>query len=245
MTHKNMTPAATEKQREFGALLREIRRKAGLSRKELGQRLGDKTIVSVTNYEWTTDAGCLIPDELLQPYLALALESGVDPVDVMNAYCRADYERRPQFWEKEPTYPQSTPLSSPAPAINLYSIAISDPKFFLERVRWNPLRIQAAAERLSFWNSYMDLPGVASHCKAIAQDAKQMLDEYKQTGIIFRQFAHGLAGYEITKTVYLDGGTLKAALEMTSKPYTYRWGQELLRRTLVIFQRRVRNKYDK
>ena len=36
MTNKKMTPAATEKQREFGALLKEIRQKAGLSQKKMG-----------------------------------------------------------------------------------------------------------------------------------------------------------------------------------------------------------------
>lgn len=244
MTNKKVTPAATEKQREFGALLKEIRQKAGLSQKKMGRMLGDVSIHGIICYEWTGPRfGCLLPAKQLRLYLELALKVGVDPVDVMNAYCEADNERRPWLCEKSPSYAQFVFTSTPAP--NLLDIAMADPKFFLERVRWNPQRIQAAMDRLAFWSKYEDIPNVARHRKDIARDAKQMLDEYRQTGAIFHQFAHDLTGYEITRKVYYDGLPLKSALEMVSKPYTYRWAQELTRRTLIIFQRRVRDKYDK
>ena len=244
MTNKKVTPAATEKQREFGALLKEIRQKAGLSQKKMGQMLGDISINSITHYEWTDPrVGYLLPSKQLSLYLELALKVRVDPVDVMNAYCEADNELRPWLCEKSPSYAQFVFTSTPVP--NLFDIAMSAPQFFLERVRWNPLRIQAAMDRLAFWSEYKDIPNAARHSKDIAHDAKQMLDEYRQTGAIFHQFAHDLTGYEITRKVYYDGLPLKSVLEMTSKPYTHRWAQELMRRTLIIFQRRVRDKYDR
>lgn len=87
MTNKKVTPAATEKQREFGALLKEIRQKAGLSQKKMGQMLGDVSIHSIICYEWTDPHfGYLLPSKQLSRYLELALKVGVDPVDVMNAY---------------------------------------------------------------------------------------------------------------------------------------------------------------
>ncbi len=100
-------------------------------------------------------------------------------------------------------------------------------------------------DRLAFWSEYKGFPNIARHSKDIAHDAKQMLDEYRQTGAIFHQFAHDLTGYEITRKVYYDGLLLKNVLEIVAKPYTFRWAQELMRRTLIIFQRRVRDKYDK
>lgn len=244
MTNKKLTPAATEKQREFGALLKEIRLKADLSRKKMGQLLGDVSIHSIICYEWTDPRfGCLLPSKQLRLYLELALKAGIDPVDVMNSYCEADNERRPWVYEKSPTYAQFVCASTPAP--NLFDIAMSDPQFFLERVRWNPLRIQAAMDRLAFWSEYKDIPNAARHSKDIAHDAKQMLDEYRKTGAIFHQFAHDLTGYEITRKVYYDGLPLKSVLEIVAKPYTRRWAQELMRRTFIIFQRRVRDKYDR
>lgn len=244
MANKKVTPAATEKQREFGALLKEIRQNADLSRKKMGRMLGDVSIHSIICYEWTDPRfGCLLPSKQLWPYLELALKVGVDPVDVMNAYCEADNERRPWLCEKSPSYAQFVCASMPVP--NLFDIAMSDPQFFLERVRWNPLRIQAAMDRLTFWSEYEDIPDVARHRKDIARDAKQMLDEYRQTGAIFHQFAHDLTGYEITRKVYYDGLPLKSVLEIVAKPYTRRWAQELMRRTFIIFQRRVRDKYDR
>ena len=247
MANKKVTPAATEKQREFGALLKEIRQKAGLSRKKMGRMLGDVSPAGVTRYEWTNSSrsGGIPSTKQLRSYFSLALKVGVDPVDVMNAYCDADNERRPWLYEKSLSYPQPVFESMLAPAVNLFDIAISDPQSFLERVCWNPLRVQTAMDRLTFWSGYKDIPGVVEHCERIAQDAKQMLDEYKQTGAIFHQFAHDLAGYEITRKVYYGGLPLRIVLEMVSKPYTFRWAQELMRRTLIIFQRRVRDKYDR
>ena len=101
MINKKVTPAATEKQREFGALLKEIRQKAGLSRKKMGRMLGDISITSIIYYEWADPRfGCLLPSKQLSLYLELALKVGVDPVAVMNAYCEADNERRPWLHEK-------------------------------------------------------------------------------------------------------------------------------------------------
>ena len=150
MTNKKVTPAATEKQREFGALLKEIRMKAGLSRKKMGRMLGEVSIHSIICYEWTDPRfGCLLPSKQLSLYLELALKVGADPVEVMNAYCEADNELRPWLCEKSPSYAQFVFTSTPVPS--LFDIAMSDPQFFLERVRWNPLRIQAAMDRLAFW----------------------------------------------------------------------------------------------
>ena len=214
MANKKVTPAATEKQREFGALLKEIRLKAGLSQKKMGQMLGDISPHSIICYEWADPRfSCLLPSKQLSLYLELALKVGMDPVAVMNAYCEADNELRPWLCEKSPSYAQFVFTLTPVP--NLLDIAMSDPKFFLERVRWNPLCIQAAMDRLAFWSEYEDIPNVARHRKDIAHDAKQMLDEYRQTGAIFHQFAHDLTGYEITRKAYYDGLPLKSVLEMT------------------------------
>ena len=99
MTNKKVTPAATEKQREFGALLKEIRMKAGLSRKKMGRMLGDMSIHSIICYEWTDPRfGWLLPSKQFSLYLELALKVGVDPVDVMNAYRTASFLWA--FWQK-------------------------------------------------------------------------------------------------------------------------------------------------
>lgn len=154
--------------------MQEIRLKAGLSRKKMGQLLGDVSIHSIICYEWTDPRfGYLLPAKQLSLYFEFALKVGVDPVDVMNAYCEADNERRPWLCEKSPTYAQFVCASTPAP--NLFDIAMSDPQFFLERVRWNPLRIQAAMDRLAFWNEYKDFPNVAGHSKGFISNDIQFV----------------------------------------------------------------------
>lgn len=245
MASKNRTPVAIEKQREFGAILKGIRLKAGLSKARMGKMLG--TVSSaVSSYEWETcpsaySPGALISKDQLSVYLELADNIGFDQTQVLRAYFEADNERRPWLLEKENPY--SIDIRPPQ-EVNLISIAKTEPKFFLERVRWNPVRIQATMERLAFWQEHKDYPQISVHCKVLGHEAKRMLEEYRKTEAIFFKYAHDLPGYEMTKKVYFEGVALSAVLEMNSCCYTYRWAQELLRRTLATFQRRLLRRYD-